>query len=317
MRQSSGDVLVPLIPHRVLSLEQALEFCRDDECVEVTPGFVRLRKVLLRHAGPREAARPRQALVLTPVPRSHFDPLMVADPRARLTGRSSRVEVERQKGPAAIVGRIARRAAAGERVPATGLPPMRSPRGRPRPQRTTIRPSPRGAPGAASPRSDGACVVVVVLQHAVGFAGHAEPVPVEVERGRQDAVQVARSRSVGRAGGMRYRRIFSRLSDSSGDSLRRSRSCDRSRARAHAGPAHAVVERRLEQRRASVSAAVQCVVERLRRPSSTPCSRARSMTVRAMRERTDAAPTGKRRAAARRAMHVCTPRSRRRIAARR
>jgi GTP-binding protein len=47
MRQSSGDVLVPLIPHRVLSLEQALEFCREDECVEVTPGFVRIRKVLL------------------------------------------------------------------------------------------------------------------------------------------------------------------------------------------------------------------------------------------------------------------------------
>ncbi|HEY8301546.1 MAG TPA: translational GTPase TypA [Jatrophihabitans sp.] len=47
MRQSSGDVLVPLIPHRVLSLEQALEFCRDDECVEVTPAAVRLRKVLL------------------------------------------------------------------------------------------------------------------------------------------------------------------------------------------------------------------------------------------------------------------------------
>jgi GTP-binding protein len=47
MRQSSGDVLVPLIPHRVLSLEQALEFCRDDECVEVTPAAVRLRKVQL------------------------------------------------------------------------------------------------------------------------------------------------------------------------------------------------------------------------------------------------------------------------------
>jgi GTP-binding protein TypA/BipA len=47
MRQSSGDVLVPLIPHRVLSLEQALEFCRDDECVEVTPATVRLRKVVL------------------------------------------------------------------------------------------------------------------------------------------------------------------------------------------------------------------------------------------------------------------------------
>jgi len=47
MRQSSGDVLVPLIPHRQLSLEQALEFCREDECVEVTPQAVRIRKVQL------------------------------------------------------------------------------------------------------------------------------------------------------------------------------------------------------------------------------------------------------------------------------
>jgi GTP-binding protein len=47
MRQSSGDILVPLIPHRQLSLEQALEFCREDECVEVTPGTVRIRKVVL------------------------------------------------------------------------------------------------------------------------------------------------------------------------------------------------------------------------------------------------------------------------------
>ncbi len=47
MRQSSGDILVPLIPHRQLSLEQALEFCREDECVEVTPGTVRIRKVEL------------------------------------------------------------------------------------------------------------------------------------------------------------------------------------------------------------------------------------------------------------------------------
>jgi GTP-binding protein TypA/BipA len=47
MRQSSGDVLVPLIPHKVLSLEQALEFCREDECVEVTPAAVRIRKVVL------------------------------------------------------------------------------------------------------------------------------------------------------------------------------------------------------------------------------------------------------------------------------
>jgi GTP-binding protein len=47
MRQSSGDVLVPLIPHRQLSLEQALEWCREDECVEVTPATVRIRKVIL------------------------------------------------------------------------------------------------------------------------------------------------------------------------------------------------------------------------------------------------------------------------------
>ena len=47
MRQSSGDLLIPLIPHRELSLEQALEFCRGDECVEVTPATVRLRKVTL------------------------------------------------------------------------------------------------------------------------------------------------------------------------------------------------------------------------------------------------------------------------------
>jgi GTP-binding protein len=44
MRSSTGDELVRLIPHRQLSLEQALEFCREDECVEVTPAVVRLRK---------------------------------------------------------------------------------------------------------------------------------------------------------------------------------------------------------------------------------------------------------------------------------
>ncbi len=47
MRQSSSDELVRLIPHRLLSLEQALEFCREDECVEVTPATVRMRKVTL------------------------------------------------------------------------------------------------------------------------------------------------------------------------------------------------------------------------------------------------------------------------------
>ncbi len=60
MRQSSSDVLVPLIPHKALSLEQALEFCREDECVEVTPAVVRIRKVVLDQ-GERQRNRGRSA----------------------------------------------------------------------------------------------------------------------------------------------------------------------------------------------------------------------------------------------------------------
>ena len=60
MRSSTGDELVRLIPHRQLSLEQALEFCREDECVEVTPATVRLRKVVLP-AADREKSRGRRA----------------------------------------------------------------------------------------------------------------------------------------------------------------------------------------------------------------------------------------------------------------
>jgi len=58
MRSSTSEELVPLVPHRVLSLEQALEFIRDDECVEVTPVSVRLRKVVLAREG-RAKARSR------------------------------------------------------------------------------------------------------------------------------------------------------------------------------------------------------------------------------------------------------------------
>ncbi|TXH39550.1 MAG: translational GTPase TypA [Actinobacteria bacterium] len=47
IRSSTADELERLIPPRLLSLEQSLEFCRDDECVEVTPSAVRLRKVVL------------------------------------------------------------------------------------------------------------------------------------------------------------------------------------------------------------------------------------------------------------------------------
>ena len=47
IRSSTADVLVRLVPHRQLSLDQALEFLREDECVEVTPERVRLRKAIL------------------------------------------------------------------------------------------------------------------------------------------------------------------------------------------------------------------------------------------------------------------------------
>ena len=47
MRSSGADDANRIIPPRLLNLEQALEFCREDECVEVTPKHVRVRKVIL------------------------------------------------------------------------------------------------------------------------------------------------------------------------------------------------------------------------------------------------------------------------------
>jgi GTP-binding protein len=47
VRASSSDNFEKIVPPRKLSLEQSLEFCREDECVEVTPHTVRIRKVVL------------------------------------------------------------------------------------------------------------------------------------------------------------------------------------------------------------------------------------------------------------------------------
>jgi GTP-binding protein len=57
MRSSTADELVRLVPKRELSLDQALEFLRADECVEVTPHAVRLRKAVLEATARRKAAR--------------------------------------------------------------------------------------------------------------------------------------------------------------------------------------------------------------------------------------------------------------------
>ncbi len=47
MRSSTADELVRLARARIPTLDEALEFVREDECVEVTPGAIRLRKVIL------------------------------------------------------------------------------------------------------------------------------------------------------------------------------------------------------------------------------------------------------------------------------
>jgi GTP-binding protein len=62
MRSSVADELVRTTPPTVLTLEQALEFIGDDECVEVTPMSIRLRKVLLdRQLRGRQRARAKHA----------------------------------------------------------------------------------------------------------------------------------------------------------------------------------------------------------------------------------------------------------------
>jgi GTP-binding protein len=61
VRSATSDVLERLVPPRMMSLEQSLEFCREDECVEVTPDTVRIRKVVLdQNERAKLAARARR-----------------------------------------------------------------------------------------------------------------------------------------------------------------------------------------------------------------------------------------------------------------
>jgi GTP-binding protein len=61
IRSSTSDVLVRLVPHRQLSLDQAMEFLREDEAIEVTPSAVRLRKAVLERVERTKAARRARA----------------------------------------------------------------------------------------------------------------------------------------------------------------------------------------------------------------------------------------------------------------
>ncbi len=59
IRSSTADELERLVPPKILSLDQALEFVREDECVEVTPAAVRMRKVHLDQTTRVKMARGR------------------------------------------------------------------------------------------------------------------------------------------------------------------------------------------------------------------------------------------------------------------
>jgi GTP-binding protein len=62
MRASTADEAIRLVPHKVLNLEQAIEFIADDEWVEVTPTKLRLRKKILQ-----SNKRPRKNAAVEPV----------------------------------------------------------------------------------------------------------------------------------------------------------------------------------------------------------------------------------------------------------
>ena len=87
VRQSTGEELERLVPPRLLSLEQALEFCADDECVEVTVPAVRLRKTVL-DARDRFRERARASRAKPPGLRSSRN--RPCAPRPRRAGRRRR-----------------------------------------------------------------------------------------------------------------------------------------------------------------------------------------------------------------------------------
>jgi GTP-binding protein len=60
IRSATSDNFEKVIPPKKLSLEQCLEFCREDECVEVTPSHVRIRKVILNASERARAAKSRR-----------------------------------------------------------------------------------------------------------------------------------------------------------------------------------------------------------------------------------------------------------------
>jgi GTP-binding protein len=61
IRSAGADEMIRLVPPKIMSLDQAMEFLREDECVEVTPEHVRLRKVALKSVDRVKQARAMKA----------------------------------------------------------------------------------------------------------------------------------------------------------------------------------------------------------------------------------------------------------------
>lgn len=47
MRASGSDAATNIAPKRLMTLEECMEYIEQDECIEVTPNFIRMRKVIL------------------------------------------------------------------------------------------------------------------------------------------------------------------------------------------------------------------------------------------------------------------------------
>ncbi|HEY0732010.1 MAG TPA: translational GTPase TypA, partial [Chitinophagaceae bacterium] len=47
MRASGSDAATNITPKRLMTLEECMEYIQQDECIEVTPNFIRMRKVIL------------------------------------------------------------------------------------------------------------------------------------------------------------------------------------------------------------------------------------------------------------------------------
>ena len=105
IRSASADEAIRLTPPLLLSLEQALEFIADDECVEVTPKAVRLRKVDPRPAPPGAAsaagpASPGPDPRLPPSGSRDFRP----DPATSVRSRQTSLIPASVRGQAAVSG---------------------------------------------------------------------------------------------------------------------------------------------------------------------------------------------------------------------